>query len=914
MNTHCNLMTSNSGMDSFIMNCSHTHCVCPFNFCSCTKSVSNYFYSCGCKCKCHRMKSRTPRNILSLNSEITKSPSSNYSKNIFDKEFYKKKYDDYISKNKKLHNTNCSFDDDYLLKRLNNDRANKNHYNMKFMRNSRSMSGIYSPKSAFSIDDREKQFERSYMGDFYSDKNRFKKYYYSPSVDKLSKNTLNYEISYRSLNGERSQDRIKQLKREPLLSHEAIQRTSYNKYKNDNDNKYDKYNDYNDNNIGINYYRDMKKKAQEGKNNNYIKSYYQKKPKFRNYLNSSEKNKNKEDNIINKKRKDVYISLEPKNKYTQDLNDYEQNNKDTYNNYGNYKNINTNNKNENDFEDNYINKLSTTCNDNEKDKLNYNYGKSNKLNYLKQFEKDLNLIKNNYIDKSDGKKDDKNKNLFNKIIKYNNTINDSNNDMKYSQSNNNYKISKFNLTFYGFKNKNLTLIDPDELNYIKSQLREKSEEISECKNKINSLLNELESYKDEIKKLKLNKNHNINNLWQKQNRYIYRKKSTDERKFNENNIFKKNFKNKELPENNLQLKKFLEEEDKRDSHKNKEKDKDKNQNQILSKKLNIQTDLNISKDSEYLSSYFKKQNPSDKCIFGISSVTKSKSFLCFDYTNKKFSFQDYADFGDFRENYLLSFENKDENSKNNNSIFLVNERNFYIVTGENCDMFYTYNSSKRNINKLCGLGNNHSNGVLISYLKDIICISGNYNKKVEIYNQSKNKWNDLPELHIERSKFSACILKNKYLFVLFGYNLPTKQYLNTIEYLDLENYSKSSWKYLSYKNEKLLSLYISGALSINYNDEKIIIVGGKNGKLNKPIENFYQIVISEDFENDKKSYVEEVKRKLKDIEKNRIYLFNKGYNKFLSNDNLYCMAFDDNLRAHVIQVNNMAHDIFNFNE
>ena len=152
------------------------------------------------------------------------------------------------------------------------------------------------------------------------------------------------------------------------------------------------------------------------------------------------------------------------------------------------------------------------------------------------------------------------------------------------------------------------------------------------------------------------------------------------------------------------------------------------------------------------------------------------------------------------------------------------------------------------------------------------------------------------------------------MFVLFGYNFPTKQYLNTIEYLDLENYSKSSWKYLSYKNEKLLSLYISGALSINYNDEKIIIVGGNNGKLNKPIECFYQIVISKDFENDKKSYVEEVKRKLKDIEKNKIYLFNKGYNKFLNKDSLYYMAFDDDLRAHVFQVNNMAHDVFNFNE
>ena len=118
----------------------------------------------------------------------------------------------------------------------------------------------------------------------------------------------------------------------------------------------------------------------------------------------------------------------------------------------------------------------------------------------------------------------KNKNIFNKMKKYNNTNNVSNNDknIKYNKKNNSFKISRFNLTFYGFKNKNLTLIDIDELNYIKSQLREKNEEVSEYKNKINSLLKEVELYKDEIKKLKLNKNHNIKNLWQKQNRYIYR--------------------------------------------------------------------------------------------------------------------------------------------------------------------------------------------------------------------------------------------------------------------------------------------------------------------------------------------------------------------------------------------------------
>lgn len=775
-------MTSHSGMDSFLMNCSHVHFICPFNYCSCSKSVRNYFYS--CRCKCHRMKSKTQRNNLSLNNEITKTPSSSYSKNIFQKQLYQKKYDDYICPNKKIHNTKCSLDDDYLLKRLTNDKLNKNHFNTKFLRNSRSMSGIYNTKNTFSNEDKDKLFERSYMGDFYSfNNNGFKRSYYSPSIEKLTKNKFNYDKNYRSLNGERSEDRIKQLKREQVQRNEAIQKTSFN----------DNYNDYNDNNIGINYYNDIKRKVQEGERKKLIKSYYQKKPKFRNYLNSSEKNKNKEDIIINKKRKDVYISLEPnKNEFKQDLSEYEKNNNDIYKNYGNYKDFNINNQNENDFDDNYINKLSTTSNDNDKEKLNYNINKSNKLNYLKQFEKDLNLIKNNYISKNNGKNGDKNKNIFNKINKYNNIKNNSKNDKENNDKNNKYKISRFNLTFFGFKNKNITIIGTDELNYIKGQLREKNEEILEYKNKINYLLKEVELCKDEIKQLKLNKNHKMNNLWQKQNRYIYRKKSTDERKtINENNIFKKDFIYKDLPEKNLQIKKFLKEEDKRDS-KDTKKDKDKNQNQMLTKKLNIETDLNISKDSEYLSSYFKKQNPSDKCIYGISSLTKSKSFLCFDYMNKTFSFQDYADFGDFRENYLLSFDNKDENSKNNNSIFLIIENSFFIVTGENCDKFYTYSSLKKSINKLCGLSNNHSNGVLINYSNDIICISGNYNKKVELYNQSKNEWNYLPELNIERSNFSACILKNKYLFALFGYNFPMNQYLNTIEYLDLENYSKSS--------------------------------------------------------------------------------------------------------------------------
>jgi hypothetical protein len=318
--------------------------------------------------------------------------------------------------------------------------------------------------------------------------------------------------------------------------------------------------------------------------------------------------------------------------------------------------------------------------------------------------------------------------------------------------------------------------------------------------------------------------------------------------------------------------------------------------------------LNVDNENYYITLSDNKTT-SDKCIFPISSITKSKSILCFDYTNKSFSFKDYADFGDFQENYSKSFENLKE-TQNNPSIFLTIKSNFYIITGENCDMFYVFNAQKRTINKLCSLKNNHANGSLINYKGDILCIGGNYNKKVELYNEAKNAWIDLPELQVERSGFASVTFKNKYVFCLFGYNLPTKQYLNSIEYLDIEKYKESSWKYLKYKNENLLSLHLNFSFCINYKDEKIIIVGGNNGHEKKPNEYFYQLIISKNFEKNKNSYIEKTNRKLKDINKNKCYLFNKGHSIISHKNNSFYMAFDDNLRLHLFNDNTMGHDVF----
>ena len=67
---------------------------------------------------------------------------------------------------------------------------------------------------------------------------------------------------------------------------------------------------------------------------------------------------------------------------------------------------------------------------------------------------------------------------------------------------------------------------------------------------------------------------------------------------------------------------------------------------------------------------------------------------------------------------------------------------------------------KKTMNNLCGLKNNHSNGALIDLGKNnLLCISGYFNKKMELFSISKNNWIDyLSETLIERS--NLCIYYN----------------------------------------------------------------------------------------------------------------------------------------------------------
>jgi len=355
-----------------------------------------------------------------------------------------------------------------------------------------------------------------------------------------------------------------------------------------------------------------------------------------------------------------------------------------------------------------------------------------------------------------------------------------------------------------------------------------------------------------------------------------------------------------------------------------------NNKNILSNKINIKKEIinnnidinSISSIRPNNSNLIKDMKINEKTIYAIYPSKDDISLLLFDPEIKKFSFQKFEDNVNFKENYKKSLKINKENSDINNhgNIFLYNEGFLYVVTGDNYDMFYKFDCYKKEVYKLSNLKYNHSNGCLIFYDQRIFCLNGDFNKKVECYIESKNEWIDIPEMLTERSNCSCCIIQEQYLFALFGYNNVSKQYLNSIEFIDLlcEN---AKWKYLYYENINNLSLYLIGALGISCNSKTIIIFGGYDGKSQKGNNFFYQINLKKNFDeenyeinDDNLSNITKIKQGMKFDNESNYYFFCYNYNKFYDekNTNLFLSSFDNEFHAHIINLNTFYHEIYNF--
>ena len=357
--------------------------------------------------------------------------------------------------------------------------------------------------------------------------------------------------------------------------------------------------------------------------------------------------------------------------------------------------------------------------------------------------------------------------------------------------------------------------------------------------------------------------------------------------------------------------------------------KEKKNKPDLISKLNIDTNLSINNELNIFTKLNKNIEISSKTVFTIYEYLDKIYILCFDFENRKFSLRDFADYNNFEQNYKLSLKSK-ENKKGNyinreGNLFLMKGNNLYIVTGKNYDMLYSYDPSKKAMYKLCSLKNNHSNGGLISFNDNsLLCISGDYNKKVELFSISKNEWNDyLSETLIERSNFSFCAVNQRFIFLIFGKNYPMNEYLNTIEYYDLKNNIKdlTGWKYLNFVNkDDLTKMNICNGYALNFNDKKIILVGGYNGLEKKNEQYFTQIILAneDDLKNNaNNTIIERTERKFKDIDKKKKYYFNGGGNIIIENNNdlennkeIYFSSFDNEFNCHVVQISNLAHDVY----
>lgn len=321
------------------------------------------------------------------------------------------------------------------------------------------------------------------------------------------------------------------------------------------------------------------------------------------------------------------------------------------------------------------------------------------------------------------------------------------------------------------------------------------------------------------------------------------------------------------------------------------------------------------------------RNDASKYIYSLycpkDALTKSV-IICFDSESKKFKKKYIKDYQFYKD------LNEVSNNKVNRNIFLIDKDEYYIITGANFNKFYVYNYITNNIKKLSELKYNHSNGNMLKYKNYIIALGGNFSKSAEIYLKEKNRWISLPKMLVERSHFTSCIVKDKYIFIFFGYNYSMKKYINTIEYFDIDSYINNSddsqyfhfWKLLKYNYfnyySPLKQINLVGAIAVNYYDEKILFLGGKKGELDEDKDSYYQLIINENIlnTNNIEGYIENINLP-NDKNFSIFYNFDYKFIEGINHDNVMnepaFVAFDNKYNAHLIKLNTMNHEIYKYN-
>ena len=705
-------------------------------------------------------------------------------------------------------------------------------------------------------------------------------------------NTINYDLNsisqiYKNKSSNKRYKYIKKANNSQINHHPEY----FNHINSNLNNNYYNYHitDNNNNKINIPQYSIEKIKKYKSSNINENKEKKELKPVIISRRKNIALNKNKREDIYEKYKKEKRKSnYEIKESTSQIYQNNIKNSKNCFNIYKNNIKIELNDENKENKSYNIIIENSLIKDKNSNGEINIKLLEGVKNDYIKN-------KKNSFSPKTPNNKMiyDNKKNYFVNVCRdrQNNIIEDIDQN-KNNEINDDYKLKSIELM-------SLLKAANDEIIQLKSKLKD-------FKN-LNARKNVIKNYK------KLNGVQMIGNNSKRCIKTKYLKKNFLKIKIGQNNINKK-------INNSFSSKPLI-----------------KKGNPANSQNLEIRpnfANLDASNDAIFINNNYNKNSGENsksqpKYIFKIYN-NKNKncknSILCFNAENKSFEIKTINYSNDFHKNY---FDSINKSNKINKSLYLINDNNYYIVTGLNCNKFYKYSYKGNKISQLNDLNYNHINGALTSYSDKIICLGGELSKKVEIFSKNENIWSELPEMQIERSYFATCIIKNRYLFTFFGYNFPNKKYLNSIEYLDLSNYRNIQnhnfyWRYLDYnyfcKNLSLQKINLIGSVAINYKDEKIIFLGGKNCTINDNNEGYYQLILDDSYINSDEiiGYIEKITTK-STINFYNNYFFNnyKYFDEIIHNNILKepsFVSFDNNYNVHMLKLSTMNHETYSINQ
>ena len=171
-------------------------------------------------------------------------------------------------------------------------------------------------------------------------------------------------------------------------------------------------------------------------------------------------------------------------------------------------------------------------------------------------------------------------------------------------------------------------------------------------------------------------------------------------------------------------------------------------------------------------------------------------------------------------------------------------RGVYILTGENTDTLYFYNSKSNSISKICKFNNSHNNGsMMFDNNENCIYVFGGKNIiSCEYYSFYDKKVYNLPNLNIDRANSSFIISNNK-IFAFFGFSYENDDYVRTIEYIDY--YKKDRWIELNnitlLKNDITFDVESVSTMYYKQDVSKILIYSGIQGEDEDFITEYYLI-------------------------------------------------------------------------